>query len=150
IHLIGQKLRRGVEQETPLLLLLRKYVRESILDAVVQPDPTERILHLHFDHPGYGSTKLIVEPMGHLSNILLINANGTSLDCVNGVRPGENAQRVLMPGRPYLPPPPQDRLSPVDDGSEGYYEELASVLQGPGKLWKAIADGIAGASPTSG
>ena len=58
IHLTSQKLRRGVEQETPLLLLLRKYVRESILDAVVQPDPTERILHLHFDHPGFGVTKL--------------------------------------------------------------------------------------------
>jgi predicted ribosome quality control (RQC) complex YloA/Tae2 family protein len=150
IHLVSQKLRRGVEQETPLLLLLRKYVRESILDAVVQPDPMERILHLHFDHPGYGETKLIIEPMGRLSNILLVNANGNILDCVNRVRPGEHAQRVLMPGRPYLPPPPQDRLSPVDDGGEAYYEELAGLLQGPGKLWKVIAEGVAGASPTVG
>ncbi len=150
LYLSSQKLRRGVEDETPLLLLLRKYVRESILDAVVQPDATERILHLHFDHPGYGETKLIVEPMGRLSNILLVNANGNILDCVNRVRPGENAQRVLMPGRPYLAPPPLDRLAPVDDGGEGYYEELAALLQGPGKLWKAIAEGIAGASPTLG
>src|SRR3954471_24389799 len=70
IHLVSQKLRRGVEQETPLLLLMRKYVRESILDAVVQPHPEERILHLHFGLPGYGETKLILEPMGRLSNIL--------------------------------------------------------------------------------
>ena len=150
VHLTSQKLRRGVDQETPLLLLLRKYVRESILDAVVQPDPTERILHLHFDHPGFGITKLIIEPMGRLSNILLVNANGNILDCVNRVRPGENAQRVLMPGRPYMPPALQDRLPPVDDGREGYYEELALLLQGQGKLWKAIAEGIAGASPTVG
>ncbi len=33
VHLTSQKLRRGVDQETPLLLLLRKYVRESILDV---------------------------------------------------------------------------------------------------------------------
>jgi predicted ribosome quality control (RQC) complex YloA/Tae2 family protein len=150
LYLASQKLRRGVEQETPLLLLLRKYVRESILDAIVQPDPTERILHLHFDHPGFGVTKLVVEPMGRLSNILLVNANGNILDCVNRVRPGENAQRVLMPGRPYAPPPPQDRLPPIDDGSENYYEKLGILLQGGGKLWKAIAEGIAGASPTLG
>jgi predicted ribosome quality control (RQC) complex YloA/Tae2 family protein len=150
IHLTSQKLRRGVERETPLLLLLRKYVRESILDAVVQPDPTERILHLHFDHPGFGITKLVVEPTGRLSNILLVNANGNILDCVNRVRPGENAMRVLMPGRPYLPPPPQDRLPPGDDGREDFYGELGMLLQGTGKLWKAIAEGIAGASPTVG
>jgi predicted ribosome quality control (RQC) complex YloA/Tae2 family protein len=150
VHITRQKLRRGVDQETPLLLLLRKYVRESILDAIVQPDSTERILHLHFDHPGYGTTKLVIEPMGRLSNILLVNANGNILDCVNRVRPSENALRVLMPGRPYVPPPPQDRLPPVDDGREGYYEALTALLQGPGKLWKVIADGIAGASPTVG
>jgi predicted ribosome quality control (RQC) complex YloA/Tae2 family protein len=55
-----------------------------------------------------------------------------------------------MPGRPYLPPPPQDRLSPIDDGREHYYEELAALLQSGGKLWKTIAEGIAGASPTLG
>lgn len=150
VHLTSQKLRRGVEQETPLLLLLRKYVRDSILDAIVQPDPTERILHLHFDHPGYGMTKLIIEPMGRLSNILLVNANGNILDCVNRVRPGENAQRVLMPGRPYVPPPQQDRLPPLDDGREQYYEEMGLLFQGAGKLWKSVAEGIAGASPTIG
>ncbi|RIK39959.1 MAG: hypothetical protein DCC57_19840, partial [Chloroflexi bacterium] len=64
VHLVAGKLRRGVEQETPLLLLLRKYVRESILDAIVQPDPTERILHLVCDHAAHGVTTLIVEPMG--------------------------------------------------------------------------------------
>ena len=150
IHLTSQKLRRGVQQETPLLLLLRKYVRESILDAVVQPDPTERTLHLHFDHPGFGVTKFVVEPMGRLSNALLVNANGNILDCVNRVRPSENALRVLMPGRPYAPPPPQGRLSPLDDGRDGYYDALARLVQSEGKLWKVIAEGIAGASPTLG
>ncbi len=80
--------------------------------SIVQPDPSERILHLHFDHPGYGVTNLIIEPMGRLSNILLVNANGNILDCVNRVRPGENAQRVLMPGRPYMPPPPPRASAP--------------------------------------
>lgn len=150
LHLTGQKLRRGVDQETPLLLLLRKYVRDSILDAVVQPDPTERTLHLLFDHPGYGVVTLIAEPMGRLSNVLLVKANGNILDCIHRVRPSENAQRVLLPGRPYLPPPGQDRLAPLDDGQADYYTRLQALLDTPDKLWKVIADGIAGASPSLG
>jgi predicted ribosome quality control (RQC) complex YloA/Tae2 family protein len=150
LHLAGQKLRRGVDQATPLLLLLRKYVRDSILDEVVQPDPTERLVRLRFDHPGLGMVDLIVEPMGRLSNALLVNANGNILDCIHRVRPSENAQRVLLPGRPYTPPPLQDRLSPIDDGQENYTARLQALLATPGKLWKVIADGIAGASPTLG
>ncbi len=150
LYLASQKLRRGVDQETPLLLLLRKYVRDSVLDAVVQPDPTERMLYLLFDHPGLGVVKLIVEPMGRLSNILLVNANGNILDCIHRVRPSENAQRVLLPGRPYMPPPPQSRLAPTDDGRDDYYTRLQALLEVPGKLWKVIAEGIAGASPSFG
>jgi predicted ribosome quality control (RQC) complex YloA/Tae2 family protein len=145
---VAEKLRRGVEQESPLLLLLRKYVRESILTAIVQPDPTERILHLVCDHAAYGVTTLIAEPMGRLSNLFLVNANGTILECVHRVRPGEHAQRVLLPGRPYTPPPVQQRLPPVDDGRADYYEQLQALTTRPGKLWKAVAEGIAGASPT--
>lgn len=148
VHLVSEKLRRGVEQETPLLLLLRKYVRESLLDAIVQPDPTERILHLVCDHAAHGVTTLIVEPMGRLSNLFLVNRNGTILECVHRVRPGDHAQRVLLPGKPYTPPPPQNRLPPWDDGSEDYYQRLHALAARPGKLWRAIAEGIAGAGPT--
>lgn len=147
VHLVADKLRRGVEKETPLLLLLRKYVRESILDAIVQPDPTERILHLVCDHAAHGVTTLIVEPMGRLSNLFLVNRNGTILECVHRVS-GEHAQRVLLPGKPYTPPPLQDRLPPWDDGRPDYYDRLQAIPARPGKLWRAIADSVAGSSPT--
>lgn len=150
LYLAGQKLRRGVEPETPLLLLLRKYVRESLLAQIVQPDPTERIVHFHFDHPAHGTTTLVVEPMGRLSNLYLLNPAGMILECVHRVRPGEHAQRVLMPGKPYIPPRSLDRLAPWDDGSDDYYVRLAALLGRPGPLWKAIAEGIAGSSPTLG
>jgi predicted ribosome quality control (RQC) complex YloA/Tae2 family protein len=151
LHLVTHKLRRGVDHETPLLLLLRKYVRESILDAVIQPDPTERLVELVFDHPGTGTTQLVVEPMGRLSNVVLVNANRNILDCLHRVRPGEHAQRVLLPGRPYVPPPPQSpRLLPWDDGRDEYYDRLRDLLASGDKLWRVIADGIAGASPSLG
>lgn len=150
VHLMGQKLRRGVEKETPLLLLLRKYARGSILDAVRQPDPTERIMHLVFDHPAHGVTTLVAEPMGRLSNLFLLKPDNTILECVHRVRPGEHALRVLLPGRAYTPPPAQDRLSPWDDGRDAYYDDFADLLDTPDKLWRVIANGIAGASPTVG
>ncbi len=148
VHLVADKIRRGVERETPLLLLLRKYVRESLLDAIVQPDPSERILHLVCDHAAHGVTTLIVEPMGRLSNLFLVNRSGIILECVHRVRGGEHAQRVLLPGKPYTPPPPQERLPPWDDGSEDYYTRLQALTARPGKLWKAIVETIAGTSPT--
>jgi predicted ribosome quality control (RQC) complex YloA/Tae2 family protein len=88
--------------------------------------------------------------MGRLSNALLVNANGNILDCLHRVRPSENAQRVLMPGRAYFPPPAQDRVPPIDDGQDDYYARLQALLDSPEKLWKVVADGIAGASPTLG
>lgn len=150
VHLAAQKLRRGVEKETPLLLLLRKYARGAIVDAVRQPDPTERIVQFVIDHPAHGVTTLVAEPMGRLSNLFLLKPDGTILECVHRVRPGENAQRVLQPGRKYMPPPAQDRLSPWDDGRDAYYDDWADLLGKQGALWKVIANGVAGASPTLG
>ncbi|MGB5052541.1 MAG: NFACT family protein, partial [Caldilineaceae bacterium] len=59
VHLSGQKLRRGVEKETPLLQLLKKYVRGAILVAVDLPVAFDRLLALRFDHPQHGSTTLL-------------------------------------------------------------------------------------------
>jgi predicted ribosome quality control (RQC) complex YloA/Tae2 family protein len=47
VLLAPQKLRRGVEAETALLLLLRKWVRGSRLVDITQP-AWERILEFHF------------------------------------------------------------------------------------------------------
>ena len=156
VHLVTGKLRRGVEKESPLLLLLRKYVRDAILDAVTQPDPTERVLELTFDHPGHGVTTLVAEPMGRLSNLFLLNPARMILECVHRVRPGEHALRVLLPGRPYTPPPPPHpkgsrlgaRLPPRDDGRPDYADRLAAITQQPGKLWRAVAESVAGVSPS--
>lgn len=45
VHLVRGKLKRGVEQETPLLLLLRKYLLGGRIVAIDQP-PLERMLVL--------------------------------------------------------------------------------------------------------
>ncbi len=148
VHLSEQKLRRGMEKETPLLLLLKKYVRGALLDTIAVPEPFERLLALGFDHPEHGPTTLLAEPMGQLSNIFLLDAGGHILGLLKRVPPGENAQRVLLPKRRYTPPPLQDKIPPLDDGSPDYYEKLRGLLTPGGRLWRALLDGVAGISPT--
>ncbi|MEZ4714492.1 MAG: NFACT family protein [Caldilineaceae bacterium] len=116
IHLMPEKLRRGVDQQTPLYLLLRKYVRGSVLAHIDQPDPTERVLQLDFDHPEHGTTRLVAEPMGRAANLMLLGPDGRILDAMRRVRADEDA-REIRPGRTYTPPPAQDKLPPLDDGA---------------------------------
>ncbi len=148
IQRLAHKLRRGVEQETPFLLLLRKYVRDASLEQVIQPDPAERVLHLHFAHRTLGPTLLVAELLGRQSNLLLLRGDRI-LDCLRRVTPEDPAGRWLQPGRLYAPPAPQAKLAPLDDGSPDYYERLAALLEQPGKRWKALVDGVAGLSPTA-
>jgi predicted ribosome quality control (RQC) complex YloA/Tae2 family protein len=149
VHLVEYKLRRGVEDETPLLLLARKYLRDAVLTAATQPDPYERVLHLAFGHKQHGATTLVVELIGRQSNLLLLRTDGRILDCLHRRPGGEEGGRVLLPGKPYAPPPPQAKLPPLDDGRPDYYEQLAAALAAPGKLAKALAAAIAGLSPTA-
>ncbi len=148
IHLSSVKLRRGAERETPLLLLLRKYVRGAALAQIAQPDPFERVLLLQFDHPEHGATTLVVEPMGRMGNVLLLDAGGKILECMRRVPASDSARRVLLPGRAYEPPPAQEKLPPMDDGRADYYEGLAAITAQDGSLWKSVIEHVAGVSPS--
>ena len=141
-HLVPDRLRRGVERPSPLGLLLRKYVDGARLMAVGQP-PWERILWLDFS--GYeGETRLIVETMGKLSNIIL-TAEGEILDCIKRVGPERNRYRVLLPGKPYVPPPPLQKLAPEKVTPAHIDEFLRSRPDQP--AWQALVKNIAGISP---
>ncbi len=148
VHLVTQKLRRGAEQPSPLLMLLRKYVRDSLLENVRQPEPTERVLHFHFVHNEHGPTTLVAEMLGQRSNLLLLNAEHKILDCLRRVWPGEKGERSLLPGQLYHPPLPQAKLAPIDDGSPDYYQRLAELTNLDGKLWKVLTNTVTGSSPT--
>jgi predicted ribosome quality control (RQC) complex YloA/Tae2 family protein len=110
--LVPEKFRRGVEMETPLLLLLRKWVRRARLVDVTQP-PWERVLMLHFEGRT-GPCRLVVELIGRHSNVVLVGPDGRVLEATRHVGSDVNRQRVTLPAHPYqLPPAPPDRRSPV-------------------------------------
>lgn len=152
VHLLQQKPRRGVEGETPLLLLLRKYVRDAIVTALQQPEPGERLLTLAFRHKQHGATRLQVELLGRAANLVLTRENGMILDCLHRL-PGEAGTRALLPGRPYSPPPPPARALPTLPAAELAAALAPLLAQGalakvPGKALSAqLAGLVAGIGP---
>lgn len=145
VHLTSGRLRRGVDTPSPLLLLLRKWVRGARIENIQAP-PYERILRLSFDHPAHGLSTLVIEVMGRHSNIILLDAGGQILECVKRVGPDVNRYRVILPRKEYIPPPPQNKLQPPELTGKS----LREILEAAGKntpLPKALVGGLAGVSP---
>ena len=157
VHLMSAKPTRGVERETPLSLLLRKYVRNGFIDAIEQPE-LERILVLSIiKHPpprkderedddvdSEQRCELIFEVMGQRSNIILVDDDNLILDAVKRIPP-EGPRRTIMPREVYIAPPrPANRRDPRVVTAAG----LAALLNGPeSDLGKAITAAYAGVSP---
>jgi predicted ribosome quality control (RQC) complex YloA/Tae2 family protein len=145
VHLVGSRLRRGQDVATPLWLLLRKWVRDARLIAVEQP-PFERVLRLRFEHAGHGACSLLFECMGRHSNIVLLDAGDTILECIKRVGADINRYRVVLPQQPYVPPPPQDKWPP-DQLTELRLRESIAAGQPDDPAWKLLVRSIQGVSP---
>ncbi|HID62667.1 MAG TPA: fibronectin/fibrinogen-binding protein [Anaerolineae bacterium] len=145
VHLAGTKLRRGVETPTPLLLLLRKYARGARIDRLEQP-PFERVLHIGLDHHEHGCTTLVVEVMGRHSNIVLVDAGSIVMECVKRIGPEMSRYRTILPGQPYLPPPPQEKLAP-SDLTELRLRYIVEAQPPDVPLWQRLVQGLKGVSP---
>lgn len=169
VHLLAAKPRRGVDTASPLLQLLRKFVRGATLGAVVQP-PWERVLWLVFDHPEHGRSALVAELIGRRANGLLLRpaqaASGSAsrerpvdppagewriLECVHRTRPQEQGSpapgdRILLPGRPYSPPPVPAGYPP-DELTEGRLRLLLEEMGTQTPLWQVLVQGLRGISP---
>ncbi len=145
VHFSSEKLRRGVETHTPLLLLLRRDVRDARLSAVEQA-PDERILRLGFHHHEQGNTTLVVEIMGRHSNVILLDADDVVLDSIKRVGPEVNRYRTILPRQPYVPPPSQDKL-PSGEMTELRLREILQAGEPATPVWRALVNGVRGVSP---
>jgi predicted ribosome quality control (RQC) complex YloA/Tae2 family protein len=137
---------RDTDTPSPLLLLLRKYVRDGRIVGLEQP-PLERLLRLRIakrDEQGVlGEVSLIIEVMGRRSNVLLVGPDGLILDALKRSGPTRNPRRPVLPRRPYVDPPPQDRLDPRDAGALDQLRAKADERP----LETLLANNLAGFSP---
>ena len=150
VHLTEVKPRRGLDTPTPLLLLLRKYVRGGRLVDVQQPQ-FERILRLDVQPPGdmvekTAQVSLIIEAMGRHSNVILVDDAERVMDAIKRVNPRMSRVRPITPKRPYTLPPPQSKLDPPDLNELRLRELLASAPEGQ-PVWRALVRGVRAISP---
>lgn len=145
LHLTLDKSRRGVGHDTPLMLVLRKYMRGAKLADIEQP-PYERILYFYFDSP-FQPTILAAEMLGTRSNLILLNDEQTVLGVARLPKTdSQPQQRTLLPNTYYQPPPPQDKLLP--EHLTEYSLRQALVEASPKiKLARLLPQIIAGVSP---
>lgn len=94
-------------------MLLRKHLQNAEICDVVQPD-FERIIYFDLKCVSDFSSsvmRLYFEIMGKYSNAVLTE-NGIIVGALKTTSIGENTKRVLFGGVKYIPPEPQDKVSP--------------------------------------
>jgi predicted ribosome quality control (RQC) complex YloA/Tae2 family protein len=123
IHLVPDKLRRGLPKPSQIGLLMRRLVEGGIIAHISQP-AWERIIQIDVEG-AEGAVSVVIEPMERRSNLLLVR-DGIILDCMRRVGADENRYRVSLPNHPYVPPPPQTgKLDPLRLNLEALSEIFA-------------------------
>ena len=129
-------------------MLLRKHLEDARIGSIRQQGQ-DRIVILDFDvraEQGLITTKqLIVEIMGKHSNIILV-ANDIILDAIRRVNMYMSRHRQVLPGKPYLLPPGQDRLSLFWAESAAI---ATSATTGQGQFTKALISTVSGMGPVT-
>lgn len=88
--------------------------------------------------------KLVIEIMGRYSNIILLNSENKILDAIKHIDADISSVREVMPARPYVLPPAQDKISPSRLNTAALLEHLDASTQ---TVDKFLLENIKGFSP---
>lgn len=173
-HLTARKPARIASEPPPFVMLLRKYLEGTRIEAFEQPR-WERVVEIITGHPAAPGSqqrvhyRLILELMGRMSNIILCNEEGLILGSLKHVGAEINRYRVIATGLRYIPPPPQQRsfggqllarLEPTtvtaaqlavipgnENGEEAAHRGQKGRTPGGEKLWQLLTRNLPGFSP---
>ncbi|KXH79929.1 NFACT family protein [Sporosarcina sp. HYO08] len=103
--------------EPPMFcMVLRKHLEGGMITAIEQMEADRIIV---FDIKGKDeigddiSRKLYMEIMGRHSNLLLVDPDREMIiDSMKHLPPSVNSYRTILPGQPFIPAPPQDKIDP--------------------------------------
>lgn len=128
-------------------MLLRKHIANGRITAIAQPG-MERIVEITIEHLNEMGDpcikKLIVEIMGKHSNIIFVDENGTIIDSIKHISNQISSVREVLPGRTYVAPPAQDKIS-IFDLDARWMENV--LLKKATSVKKAIYGSLSGISP---
>lgn len=88
--------------------------------------------------------KLVIEIMGRHSNIILLNRENRILDAIKHIDADISSVREVMPARPYVLPPAQDKVSPSLLDTETLIREMDMATQ---TVEKYLLEKVKGFSP---
>ena len=105
------------EQAPIFCMVLRKHLEGAVIETIEQHDNLERIIIFRIkarnEIGDLTYKRLIVEIMGRHSNIVLVDEEkGTIIDSIKHISHAVNRYRTVLPGRPYIWPPKQDKKNP--------------------------------------
>lgn len=144
----------SVQKENPekapmFCMLLRKHLLGGKVVGVTQPD-FERVVEFHIesrDEMGDISVKrLIIEVMGRVSNIILVDALGKVLGSIKHIDFSVSQVRQLIPGMVYEMPPSQGKLNPIKADEALVVDKLQSYSLGADSF---LLDTFVGIGPLS-
>lgn len=130
-------------------MLLRKYIEGGRIIAIRQVG-RERICRITIgvtDELGNPAEfVLVAEIMGKHSNVVLLSPAGRIVDAIRRVTEEVNRYRELLPGLPYIAPPPMDKLDPADITAAALAEP-ASQADAATPVWQFVLDQVDGLGP---
>ena len=109
---IPERLPENPEVPPALCMLLRKHLEEGRI-AKISQSGLDRVITLEVDLLGASSKiitkKIVFELTGKNSNIIFLQEE-VILDSLKHVNASQSSYRTILPGRPYVAPPPQEGL----------------------------------------
>ena len=143
-----------IQRENPLTppgfcMLLRKHITNGKILSVATPGIERTVIFEIECKNELGDTvikKLIVELFGKNSNIILLHETGLIGDCIRHIDNSLSRERIILPGLPYYPPTPQNKISPVM-ATLPIIKELVSKCDPTKKADTFILENFLGLSP---
>lgn len=129
-------------------MLLRKHLSGGKLLRVRQLG-LDRVLFIDFEVLNEladpVTITLCIEIMGHNSNIILINENGTIIDAIRRVNADVSSVRFVLPTVKYELPPAQDKKNLFELSNEEIRADIEGCAEAP--LSRALLNLYSGLSP---
>ncbi len=119
---IPERMPETPEMPPSFCMLLRKHLEEGRITRITQSG-LDRVITLEVDMLGMQSKlitkKIIVELTGKNSNLLLVQADDKNedagqdviIDSLKHIGAAQSSYRTILPGKPYIAPPPQEGLN---------------------------------------
>lgn len=136
--------------EPPMFcMVLRKHLEGGFITSIEQHG-TDRIIT--FDIRAKNEIgddiqrKVYIEIMGRHSNLIVVDPEREIIiDSMKHLPPSVNSYRTILPGQPYIPAPPQDKLDPFSIREEEFIKQLADIKTG-----RDFVQSFSGFSPING